>query len=193
MTLREYKIRVLIKMLHSANAYVRYEACEELRVMSEIPEEARTALQELLNDPDADVADAARRALGVPTEKQAIVSSTVVSASSEPKGPIRMGDFGLAILGYAITSFALILVIVVLNFSTYGNLIGLGRNLMLFLFLPFIPGLGLFRLFGLFYFVALIIAIGRRNVPSNRTTVIIVGIIMGFILAFLIFMLASQT
>jgi hypothetical protein len=62
-------IEDLLKMLQSPKADQRYEACEELRVMPDIPEEAKTALKSLLTDPDPDVADSARRALKIHTEQ----------------------------------------------------------------------------------------------------------------------------
>lgn len=57
----------LIAMLMSSKADKRYHACEELRVMPTIPEDAWIALQAVMNDPDALVADAARRARQVHT------------------------------------------------------------------------------------------------------------------------------
>jgi hypothetical protein len=55
----------LLQMLDSPSASKRYEACEELRVAASIPDEAVAALARALQDPDPNVADAARRALAL--------------------------------------------------------------------------------------------------------------------------------
>ncbi len=55
----------LLHKLESENPSHRYEACEELRVSPAIPEEALAALRKATNDPQADVAEAAARALAV--------------------------------------------------------------------------------------------------------------------------------
>jgi hypothetical protein len=57
-------IQTLIKMLQSENPNKRYDACEELRVSPHpLPRETTDALNVAANDMNADVADAARRAL----------------------------------------------------------------------------------------------------------------------------------
>lgn len=58
-------IQKVIDMLQSSNAGRRFDACEELRVASSITPEAIKALQEVVNDPNRDVADAAQRALNI--------------------------------------------------------------------------------------------------------------------------------
>jgi hypothetical protein len=55
----------LINMLQSPKPNKRYEACELLRVAPAITPEARIALQNAINDPDASVVDAAQRALAI--------------------------------------------------------------------------------------------------------------------------------
>ena len=55
----------LLQMLESPSASRRYEACEELRVAATIPDEAKGALSRAAQDPDPNVADAARRALAL--------------------------------------------------------------------------------------------------------------------------------
>lgn len=57
----------LLKMLQSPKASKRYEACEYLRVAPTITPEAIIALQNALNDTDAEVADAAQRSLNLHT------------------------------------------------------------------------------------------------------------------------------
>ena len=58
-------IQDLLKMLQSDNANTRYDACEQLRVMPSISENALAALRNATRDTNADVADAATRALAV--------------------------------------------------------------------------------------------------------------------------------
>ena len=58
-------IEKLITMLQSPRSGTRYEACEYLRIAPAITPEAIIALQNALNDSDADVAEAAQRALAV--------------------------------------------------------------------------------------------------------------------------------
>ena len=55
-------IEKLIEMLKSPKASIRYEACEYLRVEPVLTDKAMQALDNVLNDPDPDVADAAQRA-----------------------------------------------------------------------------------------------------------------------------------
>ncbi|MBE0670365.1 MAG: hypothetical protein IH588_07240 [Anaerolineales bacterium] len=65
-------IQNLIKMLHSNNPNMRYDACEELRVSHQpLPQEAIDALNSATNDSDPDVADAAQRALALHAPKLA--------------------------------------------------------------------------------------------------------------------------
>jgi hypothetical protein len=61
-------IQSLIKMLQSNNPDKRYDACEELRVSSCLPEEAFEALRSATSDSNPDVADAAQRALALHAE-----------------------------------------------------------------------------------------------------------------------------
>jgi hypothetical protein len=59
-------IQSLIKMLQSDNPNKRYDACEELRVSPHpLPLEATEALNVAMNDANANVADAAWRALSL--------------------------------------------------------------------------------------------------------------------------------
>jgi hypothetical protein len=60
-------IQALVKMLHSNDADKRYDACEQLRVSPQLPPEALEELRALLHDKNADVADAARRAIELHT------------------------------------------------------------------------------------------------------------------------------
>ena len=53
--------KLLVKLKNS-NPSTRYEACEELRISGSISPVAIAALQAAMNDTDADVADAAKRA-----------------------------------------------------------------------------------------------------------------------------------
>jgi len=54
-----------IEQLKSRDKYVRYYACDELRLASHLPEKAILALQETVNDSDPLVVEAAQRALTV--------------------------------------------------------------------------------------------------------------------------------
>ena len=77
-----------IKRLGSRSPFDRIDACEELRVMSSITDEARAALQALLDDPATGVSDAAARALrrhGVPPAPAAPAIPQV--ASKPPSMP----------------------------------------------------------------------------------------------------------
>jgi len=101
-------IQNLIKMLQSNNANKRYDACEELRVSRQpLPQEAIDALRSKINDPNSDVADAARRALalhadtttssndtsGVFGDIKAALSANVEKLKSGQKSHPRAGDF----------------------------------------------------------------------------------------------------
>lgn len=56
-------VQRLIKMLKSSRADERFDACEQLRVMSSLPPQALEALRPLIDDTNLDVADAAWRAI----------------------------------------------------------------------------------------------------------------------------------
>lgn len=56
-------IEMLIEQLQNPNPGKRYEACEELRVSSSLPDDAIDALRRTTRDENPDVADAAQRAL----------------------------------------------------------------------------------------------------------------------------------
>jgi len=86
-------IQNLLKMLQSNNPNTRYDACEQLRVASSIPEDALAALRNATHDANADVADAAARALAMHT---AIPASTAeeakVSIPAKPIVPMPSGS-----------------------------------------------------------------------------------------------------
>jgi uncharacterized protein YbjQ (UPF0145 family) len=56
-------LQKLIQMVASPRSSTRYEGCEELRVAGQSSEAAILALEKALDDPDHDVAEAARQAL----------------------------------------------------------------------------------------------------------------------------------
>ena len=95
-------ISELIAMLESPIANKRYDACEELRVMPRIPQDAKAALQGAMKDPDPLVADAATRALqlhaGPPAPSD--VSTAV------PLAPVGRSDLGLAAVGLGVTALS---------------------------------------------------------------------------------------
>jgi len=62
--MNEY-IEKQINGLQNPKISTRYDACESLRVATTIPPEAIKALQNAINDPNAEVADAANRALSI--------------------------------------------------------------------------------------------------------------------------------
>jgi len=66
--------KLLVKLKNS-NPSTRYEACEELRISGEISPEAIASLQAAMNDTDADVADAAKRAYDTHTTSGPMVKS----------------------------------------------------------------------------------------------------------------------
>ena len=78
-------IAIQLDRLKSPNKNKRYDACEELRVASDLPSEAISALEAACDDPEPDVADAARRALQFhrPVETQSISMSEDSSHSAE--------------------------------------------------------------------------------------------------------------
>jgi hypothetical protein len=92
-------IEKLITMLESPEASIRYEACEDLRVSPVLTSKAVNALVHTLNDPDADVADAAQRALAFhapklepDTAKSEVQKETIEEPRSNPNWTmIRVG------------------------------------------------------------------------------------------------------
>jgi hypothetical protein len=81
-------IPALLRLLHDDNPNRRHDACEELRVTPSIPEEAIAALQKATHDYNADVADAAKRALAIhqasPPAKQSVVAISTPVFISPP-------------------------------------------------------------------------------------------------------------
>jgi hypothetical protein len=66
----EKHIQTQINKLNNNKADTRYEGCEFLRAAPLITEEAKIALLKAVNDPDKEVADAAKRALEVHEESK---------------------------------------------------------------------------------------------------------------------------
>ena len=74
----------LIQKLKSTDANARYEACEELRVAPSVSPEALAALRTAAEDPNAGVADAARRALALHAAAPPSLPSTTPQTSPWP-------------------------------------------------------------------------------------------------------------
>jgi hypothetical protein len=85
----------LIKKLQSNNSNERYDACEQLRVTQSLTQEAIEALRSAANDKNADVADAARRALGLhaPEPARDVADRHNQNTSSTPTANL-IGTFG---------------------------------------------------------------------------------------------------
>jgi len=92
----------LIAMLESPIADKRYDACEELRVMPRIPQDAEAALQGAMKDPDPLVADAAARAFRLHTSPPAPPAPSD-NSTSVPQAPIGRLDLSLAAVGLGVT------------------------------------------------------------------------------------------
>jgi hypothetical protein len=99
-----------LEMLQSNDPNQRYDACEQLRIASSIPEEALNALRKVTQDSNLDVANAARRALALhispssenahsPIEmpNTADTSSSTIQAPSEKQSFNRWIAFGVGI------------------------------------------------------------------------------------------------
>jgi uncharacterized RDD family membrane protein YckC len=76
--------------LTSPNKNKRYDACEELRVASDLPPEAISALEAASNDPETEVADAARRALLA--HQQVETPSISIAADSESSAELEVNE-----------------------------------------------------------------------------------------------------
>ena len=88
-------IQRLIELLKSDNPNKRYDACEELRVSQPpLPQEAIDALRAAAMDPNADVADAAQRALSLHAELAALPELPPAA----PLAPIKP-SWSLALVG----------------------------------------------------------------------------------------------
>jgi hypothetical protein len=172
-----------IAMLKSPRATRRYEACEELRVMPTLPEEARAALQELVHDPDPTVADAALRALQMHADSGTPAPSAHPAPAALP--PIGRSDLLLALAGMAVTAASAFVLYAALSLppalSGGVNLVAALSEVGRFVVMPFSADLEIesFRLAGLLYLVAPSCAIALRARPNARKTVIVVGCISG--------------
>lgn len=80
------EIQRLIELLKSDNHNMRYDACEQLRVWRQpLPQEAIDALAETTNDANADVADAAQRALSLHRSRSLQDAEQLTSDTVDPK------------------------------------------------------------------------------------------------------------
>ncbi|HEX6269639.1 MAG TPA: hypothetical protein VFZ43_05360 [Anaerolineales bacterium] len=77
-------IALQVDRLRSPNKVKRYDACEELRLTPRLSPEAILALKQASDDPDPDVADAARRALLVHVEEETDFMSQTYSLDAAP-------------------------------------------------------------------------------------------------------------
>ena len=151
-------IHYLLKLIRSDNYNDRYEACEQLRVWPEsLPPEAINALNLATHDSNADVADAARRALAFHTrvnsgkaQNETIISiadgfikqqaDTGIINISHPRREILLAliayaasSVGLAILGFILMItdarfLFLLLVAAYLAYSAYRKFLGTQKN-----------------------------------------------------------------
>lgn len=166
----------LIAILKSRKASTRYEACEELRVMPRIPDEAREALHAATNDPDPLVRDAAARALKAH-------ETPPPPALDAPPATLRSGSrLSFALLGAALMVLGLLLLGVILT-SQESAYIASNMEFLLFLYaypLYLAPYYGpVWLLFGLAYTVPFIVAF---SLPArmNRTLVGTLTVLSGF-------------
>lgn len=102
------QIEKWVEKLQSPKAGTRYEACEFLRIFPSIPPEALAALEAATHDPDAKVAEAARRAIDHHCKPEAI-PPTVEKKIVVP-GKTRWAGFTNLILGlFSLLSSPLVL------------------------------------------------------------------------------------
>jgi hypothetical protein len=166
----------LIAMLKSRKASTRYEACEELRVLAQIPDEARAALRAATNDPDRLVRDAAVRALQAHEKPQDLPLQA--PPATVPSGP----RLSLALLGAA-TMVLVVLLCGVIVTSQESAYVRLSWGFLLFLYaypLYLAPYYGAgWLLFALAYLVPFIVAF---SLPAriNRTLVGTLAVLSGF-------------
>ena len=101
-------IATQLDRLNSPNKDKRYDACEELRVASDLPPEAISALEAASTDPEPGVADAARRALlahrQIETDSISISEDSSHSAELEFDEPDVGKKFGRRAGAYIIDS-----------------------------------------------------------------------------------------
>jgi hypothetical protein len=79
------KISIQIERLKSPDRNTRYDACEELRVTSELSKPALDALEEATHDPDSEVADGATRALQVHQPHHALLRPKVAGSGDNSR------------------------------------------------------------------------------------------------------------
>jgi uncharacterized protein YbjQ (UPF0145 family) len=77
------KLDKYLQLLNSPKANIRYDACEELRLVKESSEQTILALEKALQDKDPDVADAAERALKAEAHQQMLVQLGRATAKTE--------------------------------------------------------------------------------------------------------------
>ena len=75
-------IQKQLVLLRSDDHNKRYDACEELRILPSLPDFALEALREATQDPNNDVADAARRALDMHTYESEVAQVETTSTDS---------------------------------------------------------------------------------------------------------------
>ena len=102
-----------IKQLHSANTHHRLHACKKLSEVDDLPEEAILALQRAANSGDPLVADAASKALQIPTEPvpsypQPTISVPEPAASAPESTTSNLSTNSKTILGFVSAIIALL-------------------------------------------------------------------------------------
>jgi hypothetical protein len=113
----------LIGMLQSKDPDKRFEACEKLRVATNIPPEALEALRSVANDTNLDVADAAQRAIKLHSPDigslQAEKDTSTGEKEAKAKNINREGLF-FGILGALIGAIPVSIVKTMSDFQDYG-------------------------------------------------------------------------
>lgn len=94
----------LIADLNSKRPSTRYDACEELRVATAIPDDAINALRTATSDPDPSVAEAASRAMAIHASP-----SPSVSAQNDAPGPPQAGVAQPAIVTWGPVVLAIVI------------------------------------------------------------------------------------
>jgi len=111
-------IDIYVEHLKSRYKITRYDACEELRVMSDLPEKAILALQETVNDPDPMVADAARRALAVYISQSKPDPIDEKEHEREKTITTTLGELGFAILKFCVGFLGFIVIVAAINIGS---------------------------------------------------------------------------
>ena len=175
------QIEKFINNLKSPNKNIRYEACEELRVVDSLPESAIAALEAATQDPDPLVADAARRALATHKPSPPMDESSMPGQGSLIQQTLARNRASLISLVAGILSvfFVCLIVLPVYTFNWREHYCGEPLNWFVMVCLPSVALCVIIAIFAVTCGIVSILKIKKLGGIGKRNA--IAGIVLGVV------------